>query len=318
MKDKIKDKAIHWVACKKEGLTFEQEKEFESWLKEDEEHQKAFEEANLVYSIFQNIPKNHTQTLSKNALKEAKKIKFIEKTVKPFIGMAAILCGLFIGYKFFIPEYEKDYKTQFSSLKQEILPDGSKLSIDTKSNLQIEYFKDKRKVFLENGQVLFEVAKDKSRAFIITSGKTSIEVVGTKFEVKNLEHITTVSVEEGVVKVSFNNHTLLPNQDISLLKKGEKIVISDLGKITYLGKTDIEEIAPWRNDELIFRKITLKEAFDTFSRYQDLKVEFQNKNFENKLFSGKFNTLEIDKFLFAIQKIYPIKIVKSENKITVN
>lgn len=107
---------------------------------------KAFEEANLVYSIFQNIPKNHTQTLSKNALKEAK-IKFIEKTVKPFIGMAAILCGLFIGYKFFIPEYEKDYKTQFSSLKQEILPDGSKLSIDTKSNLQIEYFKDKRKFF---------------------------------------------------------------------------------------------------------------------------------------------------------------------------
>ena len=71
MKDKIKEKAIHWVACKKEGLTFEQEKEFESWLKEDEEHQKAFEEANLVYSIFQNIPKNHTQTLSKNALKEA-------------------------------------------------------------------------------------------------------------------------------------------------------------------------------------------------------------------------------------------------------
>ena len=43
-----------------------------------------------------------------------------------------------------------------------------------------------------------------------------------------------------------------------------------------------------------------------------------DKNFENKLFSGKFNTLEIDKFLFAIQKIYPIKIVKSENKITVN
>ncbi|MFW2608710.1 hypothetical protein, partial [Aliarcobacter butzleri] len=76
-------------------------------------------------------------------------------------------------------------------------------------------------------------------------GKTSIEVVCTKIEVKNLEHITTVSGEEGVVNVSFNNHTLLPYQDISLLKKGEKIEISDLGKITYLAKTDIEEIAPW-------------------------------------------------------------------------
>lgn len=318
MKDKIKDKAIHWVACKKEGLTSNQEIELEKWLEEDKEHKKAFEEASLIYDIFQNIPKNHTRELSKKAHKEAKKIKFIEKTLKPFVAVAAIMCGLFIGYKFFIPDYEKDYKTQFTSLKQEILPDGSKLFIDTKSNLQIEYFKDKRKVFLESGQVLFEVAKDENRPFLITSGRTLIEVVGTKFEVKNLEHITTVSVEEGVVKISFNNHPLFPNQNISLLKKGDKIVISDFGKITYLGKTDIEEIAPWRNDELIFRKITLKEAFDTFARYQNLEVEFKNKNFENKLFSGKFNILGIDNFLFAIQKIYPVKIAKDGNKIVLN
>ena len=82
-----------------------------------------------------------------------------------------------------------------------------------------EFFKNKREVILKEGQVLFEIAKDKNRPFIITAGKTLIEVVGTKFEVKNIENITTISVEEGLVKVDFIRHLLLPTQEITLLKK---------------------------------------------------------------------------------------------------
>ena len=95
-------------------------------------------------------------------------------------------------------------------------------------------------------------------------------------------------------------------------------VIDNSGKINFVGQTQTEEIASWKNDELIFRKTSLKEAFKTFARYQDLDIEFKDKSFENKLFSGKFNTLGIDNFLFAIQKIYPINILKNQNKIIIN
>lgn len=318
MKDSIKDKAIYWVTCQKEGLTLQEKEELNLWLESNIKHKKAFDEAKNIHNIFQNIPKNYSQNLSIKAHKGAKRTKFVEKTLKPIIACAAIIFTLFIGYDNFIPNYEKNYQTQYTNLKKELLPDGSTISLDAKSNIQIEYFKNKRKVLLQNGQALFEVAKDKDRPFIITAGKTSIEVVGTKFEVINLDNITTVSVLEGIVKVGFIRNILLPIQDITLLEKGEKIIIDNAGKVDYLGKTEIQEIAPWRNDELIFRKIALKDAFKSFARYQDIEAEFITKDIANSLFSGKFNTKEIDKFLFAIQKIYPIKIKKEQNKIYIS
>ena len=318
LKNSIKDEAIYWVTCEKEGLNNQQKSDFEAWIKQNNEHKKAFDEAKNIYTIFQNIPTNYAQNLSNKAHKGAKKIKFFEKTIKPLVVCACIIFVSIIGYKTFIPEYQKDYKTLYTSLKKELLPDGSTIYIDTKSNLEIEFFKNKREVILKEGQVLFEIAKDKNRPFIITAGKTLIEVVGTKFEVKNIENITTISVEEGLVKVDFIRHLLLPTQEITLLKKGEQIVIDNSGKINFVGQTQTEEIASWKNDELIFRKTSLKEAFKTFARYQDLDIEFKDKSFENKLFSGKFNTLGIDNFLFAIQKIYPINILKNQNKIIIN
>lgn len=318
MKEQIKDEAIHWATLKKEGFSQSQEKEFELWLQKSDLHKKAFNEANAIYSIFKNIPKEQSELLSKQAHKSIRKMKFIDRTIKPFIGFAAVLACLFIGYKFFIPNYTQNYHTLFNTIKNDLLPDGTKISVDTNTKLSVSYFNNRRKVILENGQAFFEVAKDENKPFIIDSGKTKIEVVGTKFEVKNLDNITTVNVKEGAVKVSFNTNPILVNKDISILKQGDKVIINDIGILQYIGKTPLEEIAPWKQDEIIFSKTTLKEAFKTFSRYQNLEIEFKNKKFEDKLFSGKFNTLEVDRFIFAIQKIYPIKVMKNGNKVEIN
>lgn len=318
MKEQIKDEAIHWATLRKEGSSQSQEKEFELWLEKSDLHKKAFNEANVIYSIFNSIPKEQSEFLSKQAHKSIRKMKFIDRTVKPLIGFAAILACLFIGYKFFIPNYTQSYHTAFNTVKNDLLPDGTKISVDTNTKLSVSYFNNRRKVLLENGQAFFEVAKDEHKPFIIDSGKTKIEVVGTKFEVRNLDNITTVNVKEGAVKVSFDTSTIRPNKDISILKQGDKVIISDIGVLQYIGKTPLEEIAPWKHDEIIFSKTTLKEAFKSFSRYQNLEIDFKNKKFEDKLFSGKFNTLEVDRFIFAIQKIYPIKVIKNGNKVEIN
>ena len=146
MKDNIKDKAIYWVTCQKEGLTLQEKEELNLWLESNIEHKKAFDEVKNIHNIFQNIPKDYSQTLSNKAHYGAKKIKFVEKTLKPIIACAAVIFALFIGYDNFIPNYEKNYQTQYTNLKKEFLPDGSIISIDTKSNIGITYFKNKREV----------------------------------------------------------------------------------------------------------------------------------------------------------------------------
>ena len=145
------------------------------------------------------------------------------------------------------------------------------------------------------------------------SGYTTVYAHLNSFSPQIAEYVR----EQQYLKESYQV-TLFPEKDRFTVKKGEQIVIDNSGKINFVGQTQTEEIASWKNDELIFRKTSLKEAFKTFARYQDLDIEFKDKSFENKLFSGKFNTLGIDNFLFAIQKIYPINILKNQNKIIIN
>lgn len=317
MKDSIKDKAIYWAACEKEGLSEQQQSELNVWLKKSSENQNAFNEAKNVYTFFQSIPKAHSQRLSQKAHQGAKKTKFVEKRLKPFIACSMLIITLFMGYEFVLPDFRKSYHTQYLTLKKEILPDGSSIAIDAKSKIKIKYVNNKREVVLYSGQAMFNVKKDAQRPFVITSGQTAIEVVGTRFEVSNIEDTTTVSVLNGKVKVGYMATLFQEPRNISFLTQGQKMAVSNSGQVTYLGKTNLDEIASWVNDELIFRKITLQNAFKHFARYQDIEVIFENKEAGNKLFSGKFHTNDIDTFIFAIQKIYPIQIIKENKRIVI-
>ncbi|RXK13264.1 siderophore-interacting protein [Halarcobacter mediterraneus] len=318
MKDNVQDTAIKWLTCEKEGLTKEQKKEFYSWLEADISHKEAYDDAKNIYSLFQNMPKEYSKELSKKAHEGARRTKLIEN-FKPIISYAAvvmlIIVAFFNSYNYFIPSFEQTLVSENKNISKKLLPDGSIVSLDIKTKMQIEYYKNKRVVSLSTGQAMFDVAKDKKRPFIIDSGKTRIEVLGTKFEVINLNDSTTIKVEEGVVKVGHIFNKNKEAQVIGLLKKGQEIQINNLGKVLNSGKTSISEIAPWRNKELIFNKTTIKEALNKFARYEDIQFSFKNSNIQNKLFSGKFYTYDLDKFLNSLEKIYPIKIKKEENRV---
>ena len=60
MKDSIKDKAIYWVTCQKEGLTLQEKEELNLWLESNIKHKKAFDEAKKVL-------KNNKEKLEKVA-----------------------------------------------------------------------------------------------------------------------------------------------------------------------------------------------------------------------------------------------------------
>lgn len=132
-----------------------------------------------------------------------------------------------------------------------------------------------------------------------------IEVVGTAFEVSNLNDSFSVKVKEGRVKVFFD-------KKIAYLNQGEKIYI-DKNKKIELAKTQIEDIATWEKGFLTFDKTTLKDSLEEFSRYKNIKMEFQDEKVSKTEITGKFDIDDFDKFLMALPKIYSVKVDKSQN-----
>ena len=137
------------------------------------------------------------------------------------------------------------------------LPDGSQIWLNSASTLTYPANfaqLDKRKVEL-NGEAYFEVAKDKSRPFIVRTDRQEVEVLGTHFNINSYrnERATKTTLLEGSVRVSDSKtqKVLLPGQQ-SLLTD-ESLSVS---------KVDTEEAVAWKQGDFIFRN----EAFDAVLR----------------------------------------------------
>src|SRR5690606_25450933 len=63
------------------------------------------------------------------------------------------------------------------------------------------YYRDKRVAVLNKGEVIFDVAHDPERPFIVDSGHAQITVLGTYFAVNRLNQLVRISVDHGRVSV---------------------------------------------------------------------------------------------------------------------
>jgi transmembrane sensor len=96
------------------------------------------------------------------------------------------------------------YATDVGERRSITLDDGSIVDLNARSRLRIKFSSTERRVDLLVGQALFQVAKDKHRPFIVSSGEATVRAVGTQFDVYRKDSGTTVTVLEGRVAVYTN------------------------------------------------------------------------------------------------------------------
>lgn len=95
--------------------------------------------------------------------------------------------------------------TQAGERRELSLPDGSAMTIAPNSRLLIAFSRSDRLILLERGQVLFRVAKDPKRPFVVDTGGARTHDIGTTFSVERGQEGTVVTVIEGRVDVRPEN-----------------------------------------------------------------------------------------------------------------
>ncbi|QDF28543.1 FecR family protein [Halarcobacter anaerophilus] len=317
---KMKEQAVYWLSCEKEGFTESRKLEFENWLKENPSHQKVYNRMKFIHKIPKSLSEKNREDLSQKVHKELSKTKLSLKIKYYYSGAAVLILILFFSlfktYDNNSLQYEKIYVTDVKNLSKQSLPDGSIISLDAKTNLNIEFYKNRREAFLTNGKVIFSIAKDKSRPFVISSDNIQIEVVGTKFEVINLDNKITINVQEGRVKTYHLNKNKKRENTI-ILTKADTITYTNKGEVNNYSKINPEKIAIWQDDLINFNQVTLKEAFTEFAKYTNHTFEFSSNEIKNYLVTGEFKSNQLDIFLNTIIKIYPIKIEKKDKTIKI-
>lgn len=194
------------------------------------------------------------------------------------------------------------------------LSDGSVVTLNTQSSIEVDYTETDRTVRLLTGEVLFEVREDTDRPFRVLTDLAVIRAVGTVFNVRQRGEATNVTVIEGTVDVrSVDAHggpgAPALSADVTVpLASGEAILegLPDQGGLIRLDAgqqarveeqspevvvldANIENTTAWRQRRLIFESRALADVVAEFNLYGDLPIEIGDSELAHRSISGSFD-----------------------------
>jgi transmembrane sensor len=213
------------------------------------------------------------------------------------------------------------YQTAVGEVKKMRLSDGSILTLNTNSAIEVDFSGHQRRVLLHRGEVFFDVKKDPNRVFSINTGQRIIRVIGTKFNVRKSDVSLKVSVSEGLVGIQESSSEQSKTDDF---RQSETLL--QAGSIgAYSGNTEvisrntpelIKKNLAWREGVFRFENETLENVINEFNRYRIKKIKLQTDELGQLKISGVFSLKNSDSIITAIKTALPVNTQESSQFIT--
>jgi transmembrane sensor len=175
----------------------------------------------------------------------------------------------------------KSYQTSTGEVKQILLPDGTKvwMNANTKIQLRSDFnVVSKRMLRLEFGEAFFQVKRDISKPFSITTGQVTTTVLGTSFNIRSYPEMDTykIAVASGKVKVAFGTGNETKNL-AEHLTKDQVLKVNAKSGIAGISSTNVSLIGNWRlNRSIYLDELTLSQIGQELSRQYKLDVKVNN------------------------------------------
>jgi transmembrane sensor len=132
-----------------------------------------------------------------------------------------------------------------------VLADGSVVFLNTNTKIRVRFTDKLRDIALLQGEAQFDVAKNKTRPFIVSAGDTRVRAVGTSFTVTVLpKRPIQVLVKEGVVELQRANATTA---------------------IPVRASANVQAIAP-EGAPIVTLAVPEQEMVHEFARYSEVRI----------------------------------------------
>ncbi|SEN69065.1 FecR family protein [bacterium A37T11] len=156
-----------------------------------------------------------------------------------------------------------------------ILSDGTRVWVNSLSSLRfpVSFTQKERRVFLE-GEAYFEIASAAGRPFKVVTNQREILVLGTKFNTKSTETVTTTTLMEGSVKVTNarNSSVLIPGQQAAVSGTGINLSFANMDKVM-----------AWKDGQFYFDHDEIQKIMDELAAWYGVEVHY-----EGKILAGRY------------------------------
>ena len=288
--------------------TTEEKDQLTNWIGQSPANQSLFNEYKRIFENCQ----SYFPATEISADREKVKDQIIEQLSRPakrvginfwLIRVAAILVmPLMLGIGWYLGSWEISSETQLcevttpkGQISRCVLSDGTKVWLNAGSTLKYDpaLRGETREVSLD-GEAFFEVSKNTSKPFIVTTELVQVKVLGTIFNLKAYsgEKSVEATLEEGRIEFTIGGSTTKPIE----LKPGEQVVFDKIEKKITQGKVETYLHTAWKDGKYVFKNADLATIIIELEKLYDVRIHLKNDSLRKLHFRGMF---EYDQNIFS-------------------
>lgn len=218
------------------------------------------------------------------------------------------------------------YRTGLGERRTVTLKDGSRLALDTGTEVRVRLASGGRRLELVRGQARFDVAHDPTRPFTVRAAGALVVATGTSFNVDLLGRAVTVTLLEGRVAVMRDNARAIlplsvapPQPDAPLLARlvpGEQLTVPAAATSVdiqpapaRLARIDADKAVSWESGQIVFDDEPLAAVAARVSRYGRARLVVE-PSAAGLTLSGVFNAGDLSTFLEVVQRALPVTVAQ--------
>ena len=230
------------------------------------------------------------------------------------------------------------YSTAVGQQRRVTLADGSVMQLNTNSQVEVKYNDGYRDIYLLQGEVHFEVAKETDWPFSVYAGVGRVTAVGTAFSIHLTAQDVDILVTEGQValdtiappkggmsKVSNSPAGSSTTQTsnvlgrVGLLTEGHSITLNtdDVIQSAADNLLDVVEVVSpdklkvrqaWREGMLVFSGETLEQVVSEINRYSTVSIEITDPEVSKIRIGGRFKVGDVDNMLNVLEANFGLEV----------
>ncbi len=307
--------AALWTARHSEGLSAHEEELFQDWLGRSIENAEAWADAELAWHAFDEAGDDEILAAMRSHALAAERSSWLRPQLA---AAAAVLLVLLASALLFLPKpvqdvvpgaRKADQPIVYASAKGQVrvvaLPDGSRVTLDAESSMEVSFTEAVRAIRLQRGRAFFDTARNPQRPFSVAAGDREVLALGTRFDVRLRPGELTVTLLEGSVRISAPGLS-----GSTVLKPGQQFIERAGTALVRSGDTQLDEALGWQQGYVTFNDDTLMSAVAEINRYSAQQLVVRDPAVGRLRVTGRFRSGDAERFARVVGEVHPVDVVR--------
>jgi transmembrane sensor len=291
--------AATWLMEMHEGpLSPHRREQLAQWRQRSDEHERAWEKAAALLGKFEALPPAAASALRTVTTPQRR------AAITTLVALLVAGPAGWLAYRGTPWPLAGTRGTATGERLAMALDDGSRLTLNTDSAVDIEFDRMRRVIHLRRGEILIDTARDGAqppRPFVVMVREGAIRALGTRFTVRQFDGLSRVAVLAGAVAVS-------PRDTASaeiVIPAGRQAAFSRSRVDTPVA---VDEAATaWKQGMLIADRMAMSQVVEELDRYRPGTLLCDPAVASLKV-SGAFPLADIGLALSLLEQTHPVKV----------